>query len=133
MTDFNDILDNATQWATEGVTKPAIVVGQLISIRQYTRGIIVRLVSNEDEIIGVIDRRFYDPDSHDAWTCVLVAPTLADMRAIMGVIKRISAEYSPTATENILRWESGDYDIFNNTRFTFDFVVLIHKALIAEW
>lgn len=133
MTDFNDILDNATQWATEGVTKPSIKEGQIYNINQFTRGIVVKAVTNEDEIIGVIDRRFYDPDSHDAWICDVAAPTRADLLSIIGVIKRICAEYAPTSAENILRWESGDYGLFNNTRFTFNFVVLIHKALIAEW
>jgi len=133
MTDLDSILDNATQWATEGVTKPTITTEQLLSIYQFTRGIVVRLLDDSDELMGVIDRRYYSPDSHDAWACKIVSSTLSDLRDIKNVIKRICAEYAPTSTENIMEWQPATYKIFNNVRFEYTFVILIRRAVLAGY
>lgn len=133
MTDLNDILDDATQWATEGITKPTITTEQLLSISQFNRGIVVRLLSDTDELMGVIDRRYFTPESHDAWSCKIASTSLSDLKDIKNTIKRIIAEYDPTSEENILEWQSATYGIFNNVRFTYTLVIILRKAVIAGY
>lgn len=131
MTDVNDILDNATQWATESVTKPTIKTGQLHSIHLMTRGIVVKRVSKDDEIVGVLDRSRYSIDSHEIWICRAVSSTSeADLANIEKVIKRICAEYTQVAgEETYLNWQGGDYKIFNNVRFEFTFAIVRNLAV----
>jgi len=134
MTDVDSILDNATQWATEGVTKPTIKTGQLHSVRMMTRGIIVKKVTRDDELIGVVDRSKYSVRSHDAWVCAITTMTSADdLENIIGCIYRIIAEYTQTSTETYLDWQGGTYDIWNNKRWTFRFAILRNKALQSEF
>lgn len=134
MTDVNTILDNATQWATESVTKPTIKTGQLHSLDMMTRGIVVRKIVSDDELVGVVDRNRYSIDSHEIWSCGIVTMTsFADLEAIIQCIKRILAEYTFTTTENHLEWQGGDYIHFNNIRFQFQFGVVLKKSMIAEW
>jgi hypothetical protein len=53
---------------------------------------------------------------------------------MLGVIKRIVAEYDPVEDhENHLNWNGGEYTIFNNVRFEFNFVIIRMKSGIAEW
>ena len=134
MTDVNTILDNATQWATESVTKPTIKTGQLHSLDMMTRGIVVRKIVSDDELVGVVDRNRYSIDSHEIWSCGIVTMTsFADLEAIIQCIKRVLAEYTFTTTENHLEWQGGDYIHFNNIRFQFQFGVVLKKSMIAEW
>lgn len=135
MTDVDDILDNATQWTTESVTKPTIKTGQLHSSHLMTRGIVVQKLRSEDELIGVVDRNRYSIRSHDVWSCVAVTHTSeADLDAIIGCMKRIIAEYTPVAdNETYLNWSGGEISNFNNIRFEFYFVITRQKAMIAEW
>lgn len=134
MTDVNTILDNATQWATESVTKPTIKTGQLHSLDMMTRGIVVRKIVSDDELVGVVDRNRYSIDSHEIWSCGIVTMTsFADLEAIIQCIKRILAEYTFTTTENHLEWQGGDYIHFNNIRFQFQFGIVLKKSMIAEW
>ena len=135
MTDVDDILDNATQWATESVTKPTIKTGQLHSIYLMTRGIVVLKLRSDDELIGVVDRNRYSVNSHDVWSCVVVTHTsYADIDAIIGCIKRIIAEYNAVAdNETFLNWEGGEFSVWNNVRFEFYFTILRKKSMIAEW
>jgi len=134
MTDVNTILDNATQWATESVTKPTIKTGQLHSLDMMTRGIVVRKIVSDDELVGVVDRNRYSIDSHEIWSCGIVTMTsFADLEAIIQCIKRVLAEYTFTTTENHLEWQGGDYIHFNNIRFQFQFGIVLKKSMIAEW
>ena len=135
MTDVDDILDNATQWATESVTKPTIKTGQLHSISLMTRGIVVQKLRSDDELVGVVDRNRYSIDSHDVWSCATVTHTSeADMDNIIGVIKRIIAEYTQVEDhETYLNWEGGEFNIWNNIRFEFYFIITRQKAMIKEF
>jgi len=135
MTDINSILDNATQWATESVTKPSILTGQLHNISMMSRGIVVKKMSSEDQLIGVMSRNAYSVDSVEMWTCDIVSHTsFADLEAIIGVVKRIIAEYGQVADEETyLNWDGGSYTHFNNIRFEFRFVILRNKALQVEY
>lgn len=134
MTDINSILDNASQWATENVTKPLIKLGQVYSLEMMNRGITTQRVSSEDQLIGTMERNAYSVDSVEMWLCDMVAQTEDDLDDIVGVIKRIIAEYRQVAgEETYLDWDGGDYRYFNNTRFEFHFVILRNKALQVEF
>lgn len=135
MTDINNILDNATQWATESVTKPSILTGQLHDINMMSRGIVVKRISSEDQLIGVMERNAYSINSMEMWTCDFVSHTsYADLEAMIGVVKRIIAEYGQVdGEETYLNWDGGDFMIFNNVRFEFRFVILRNKALQTEF
>lgn len=135
MTDINSILDNATQWTTEGVTKPSIVTGQLWSLSMMSRGIVCYKLTSEDELTGVIDRHTYSVDSYEAWTVGMVSSTsFADLESIIGCVKRICAEYSQVSGhETYLTWMGGTYKHFNNKRFEFKFTILRMKSLQAEF
>ena len=133
-TDVDSILDNATQWATEGITKPAIKTGQLHSIKMMTRGMVVKRVSSDDELIGVIDRHAYSIDSHEIWICGIVSSTSEDdLDDIVECVKRIIAEYEATSAESHLTWQGGDYKPFNNVRFEFFFAIVRKKSMRLEF
>jgi len=134
MTDIDDILDNATQWATESVTKPSILTGQLHSTKLMTRGIVVKKVSSNDELIGVIDRNAYSVDSHEVWMCDIVSSTNADLVAMVGTVKRIIAEYTQVSgEETYLNWAGGEFSIWNNSRFMFSFAIMRMKSIQTEF
>ena len=130
MTDIDDILNNATQWTTESVTKPTIVLGQVRAIHSLNRGIVVKKLTREDELIGTIDRRFYSTDSHDGWLCIIASTTFADLDSIIKVVERICAEYGMVdGEETYLTWRGGDYKQFNNVRFVYTMVIMRKKSL----
>lgn len=135
MTDINTVLEDATQWTTEGVTKPAIKTGQLHSITMMSRGIVVKKVSSDDELIGVVDRNAYSIDSHEVWVCAMVSSTsFADLENIIGCVKRIIAEYGQVADhETYLTWAGGDYKHWNNRRFEFRFAIMRMKSIQTEF
>ena len=135
MTSINSILENATQWVTEGVTEPTIKTGQLHNIAMMSRGIVVQKIKSDDELIGVMERNAYSINSHEVWICQMVSSTSeADLEAIIGCVKRIIAEYSQVAGhETYLNWDGGEYNIINNIRFEFSFVILRQKALQTEF
>lgn len=135
MTDVNIILDNATQWATEGVTKPTIKTGQIYSIKLMSRGIVVKRVTSEDELIGIIDRNAYSINSNEAWIVDIVSSTSKDdLDDIIECIKRILAEYTQVSgEETYLTWQGGDFKPFNNVRWEFRFVILRMKSLQTEF
>lgn len=135
MTDINTILDDATQWATEGVIKPVIKTGQLHSIKMMSRGIVVKKLTSDDELIGVVDRHAYSIDSHEIWACVMVSSTsFDDLENIIGVVKRIIAEYTQVVDEEtFLNWAGGDYNHWNNKRFEFSFAIMRMKSLQTEF
>jgi len=134
MTDVDDILDNATQWATESVTKPTILTGQLYNTKQMTRGIVVKKVSSDDELTGVIDRNAYSVSSHELWICAMVDPTAAGLEAMLGTVKRIIAEYKQVPDEETyLNWAGGEYKIWNNKRFEFRFAIIRFKSVQTEF
>jgi len=134
MTDVDDILNNATQWTTEGVTKPTIKTGQLRGIDTMTRGIVVKRLHDDDELIGVLDRNRYSVDSHEVWRCAIVTMTsMDDLDNIRNCVKRICAEYTFTDDENHLEWQGGDFVHFNNVRFAYYFAIIKKKSMVAEF
>jgi poly-beta-hydroxyalkanoate depolymerase len=134
MTDVNDILNNALQWTIEGITKPSIKTGQIQSIKTMNRGIVVKIVNSDDELIGVIDRHAYSIDSHEIWICAMVSSTSQnDLTNIIGCVKRICAEHEANTAESHLEWQGGDYKIFNNKRFEFFFAIMRKKSMRLEF
>lgn len=135
MTDINTILDDASQWATESVTKPTIKTGQIHNLAMMVRGITTQRVSSEDQLIGVMTRNAYSINSVEMWICDIVTHTSEDdLDNIVGVVKRIIAEYGQVSGhETYLTWDGGDYRTFNNIRFEFHFVILRNKALQTEY
>ncbi len=135
MTDIDTILDNATQWATESITKPSIKTGQLHSIEMMSRGIVVKKITSDDELIGVVDRHTYSIDSQEIWVCAMISSTsFSDLEDIIGVVKRIIAEYEQVANnETYLTWAGGDYNHWNNRRFEFRFAIARMKSRQTEF
>ena len=134
MTDVDSILDNATQWTTESLTKPTIKTGQIYSLHFLSRGIIVRRASSEDELVGVIDRNAYSFESQEAWLCSIVSTTEDDLDNIIGCVKRILAEYTQVSGhETYMTWQGGDFRTFNIVSFEFHFVILRQKAMQTEY
>lgn len=134
MTDIKDILDNATQWTTESVTKPTVYYGQLRTTYSLNRGIMVKKITREDKLIGVIDRRFFSADSQEGWICRIVSTTESDLDNIIKVIERICAEYAMVdGEETYLTWQGGDYKLFNNIRWEYSMVIVRMKSLQAGY
>jgi len=134
MTDINNILINAIQWETENVTKPSILTGQLHNIQMMLRGIVVKKMSSNDELMGVIDRNVYSVDSHEIWTCEMIDISADDLEAMIGCVKRIIAEYTQVeGEETYLTWAGGEYFIWNNVRFGFSFAIMRMKSVQTEF
>lgn len=135
MTSVITVLESATQWVTESVTEPQVKSAQVMSLHQMSRGILVGIVTTDDELVGVIDRNLYSVDSHTIWMCSVVSSTsLADLEAILGCIKRILAQYERVEDEeNHFEWQSGEYNRFNNVRHEYHFAIIQKKSAIAEW
>ena len=135
MTDVITILEAATQWVTESVTEPTIKSGQLHSLSMMSRGMIVDLISDDGDLVGVVDRNRYSVDSHEIWTCSMVSSTsLADLQAMLGCLRRILAEYTRVEDhENHFEWQGGEYNRFNNSRHEFHFAIVKKKSMVEEW
>jgi len=135
MTNVKTILEAATQWVTEGVTEPTVKTGQLHSLHLMNRGIMLSIITADDDLVGVLDRNRYSINSHEIWTCSVVSNTsLTDLQNIVTTIKRILAEYSRVEDhENHFEWQSGDYSRWNNSRHEFHFAIIKKKSMIAEW
>lgn len=135
MTNLKTVLEGASQWATESLTEPQVKSQQLHSLHLMTRGIMIGLLNDDDALVGVVDRNLYSIHSHEIWTCSVVSSTsLTDLRAIVGCIKRILAEYTRVEDhENHFEWQGGEYSRFNNVRHEYHFAVVKKKSAIAEW
>lgn len=132
MTALNDILSD--NWDTDICTKPSFITSSTANYRFYGRVVATQKVSKPDEIIGTVSRQYYDPDAHDAYNVMIQSTTSeADLENIISAIKKVCATYSPTATENILQWEGGDWIPFNGMVFKFTMTILVYRAGIAAY
>lgn len=127
MTDINTILDNG--WDTNICSKPSFIKLYNSNYRGYQRVITTILLNINDELIGVITRQYYDPESHDAYRCIIVSNTEADLKNMIKAVKKVCVTYTPvTGEENILQWDGGDWGNFNNIYFKFEFIILKRKS-----
>ena len=131
MTELNTIFEN--NFDSGITTTPDFFDGNVRSINTIKRGVTTLLANTEDEIQGVIDRRFYDRDAYDGYICELVARTLSDAKNIIKGLKKVCATYTPTSEENILQWEEGDWTLFTRARYEFRFIVLVRRAVIQAF
>ena len=131
MTDINDIIDANFD---EGIcTKPDIIDDSKACRRGFTRVISTRRTTTIDDIEGIAQRRFFNPDAYDAWITWVISNTEADAENIIKAIKKICSTYTPTSEENILEWQGGDWKPFNNIRYQFKFVLLKRKSGIQAY
>ena len=126
MTDINTILDD--NWDTDIIAKPAIIDDTIDTRRGYLTVVSTRRSSSIDDIEGVVSRQFFNPDAFDAWICWAISPTEANTELLIKAIKKVCATFTPTSAENILQWQGGDWDKWNGTRFTFQFVLVKRKS-----
>jgi len=131
MTDLKTIFEN--NFDTNICSKPNFYDGQMRSIATMKRGVVTLLSNTSDEIIGIMERYHFDPNSHDGYICWVVSDTLDDARNIVKALKKVAATYSPTSEENIIQWEEGSWSIFLDARFEFKFIVIVRKAGVVAY
>jgi len=123
--ELTTILDG--EWNADNVTKPAIVESPYISYRVYQRGVVVKRSKKLEDYVGIISRTNYTIDSHDLWQVWVVSHDEDDCIAMIDEIRRICAAFDPTATEKILAWEGGNWELHVPYRFVFAFVIAVRK------
>lgn len=117
------------QWTTANVAKPTIVEAPEHGRYMYSRVVYIRETNKIEDFMGIISRRHYTPESHDAYECWACSSTSrSDCTAIIDEIRRICAQFSPDATDKILQYEGGDWEFSTPYRFKFHFVVLKRKS-----
>jgi hypothetical protein len=126
MTDINSIISD--NWDATIVTAPTIADELRRSRNTMNEGITTLISNTSDMVIGILDRSHLDPDSYDGYICWVISATEANLLKYIKAIKKVCAEYTPTSDENVLKWEGGDWKIFNNKRFEFQFVLIVYKA-----
>jgi len=132
MTSLNTILDS--DWDTGIATKPTFMVIKRENYRSLQRVVATQRISNRDQIIGVQSRQHFNPTAHDAYNCMVITQTSeADRDNMIKAIKKVCATYTPAAEQNILEYDAGNFDEFNNVRWTFEFTIILGKALIAAY
>ena len=131
MTDINDIISD--NFDTGICPKPDIIDDSRACRRGYTRVISTRRTTTIDDIQGITQRQFFNPDAYDAWICWIISTTESDAENIIKAVKKLCATYIPTSEENILEWQGGDWKPFNNVRFEFTFVLLKRKSGIQAY
>lgn len=126
MNSLNTIFD--ANFDANIATKPDFFDGQVRSINTVRRGVVSMLLLTNDEILGVIDRRYYDRESHDGYICWAKSTTEADAINMVKALKKVCATYAGSSDENILQWEEGDWEIFTNAQYVYRFNVIVRKA-----
>ena len=133
MTDINDIIND--NWDINICAKPDIIDDTKTSRRGYGRVVSTRRTTTIDDIEGIVERRFFNPDSYDAWITWIISSKNSvvsdpedDVENMIKAIKKICSTFTPTGDENILEWEGGDWKPFNNVRYQFKFVLLKRKG-----
>ena len=99
-----------------------------MSRRGYLRVISTRRASTIDEIEGITGRQFFDKDSYDGWVCWAISTTETDCENIIKAIKKVVATFTPTADENIIQYDGGEWKPFNGVRYEFRFTLLKRKS-----
>ena len=126
MTDINIIIND--NWDTGICVKPDIIDDSRDSRRGYQRVVSTRRSTTIDDIEGIVQRQFFNPDAYDAWITWIISNTEVDADNMIKAIKKVCATFTPTSDENILEWEGGDWKPFNGVRYEFKFVLLKRKS-----
>ena len=117
------------KWLTANIAKPAIVEAPDQNRYIYERVLWIKEVNKIEDFMGIISRRHYTPESHDAYECWLCSSiSRADCTAMVDEVRRICAQFSPTSEDKILQYEGGDWEFSTPYRFEFHFVVLKRKS-----
>ena len=115
-------------------TKPSFYKRQQHNPIWYKRAVITHHIITTDEMMGIGDRKHFQPDSHDAYRVMVVSETSkADCENIIKALKKVCAQYSPTTEENIIQWEEGKWNFLTNQRFEYDFLVIVRKSGIQYY
>ena len=131
MTSLNDIFDNNFDELI--TTKPTFHDMRKVPLALIGRGVGTLLANDSDEIMGIMERSMFSPDSHDGYFCWIVAKSEDDARDIKTALKKVCATYTPTAEENILQWEEGEWEFHGLSRHEYKFVVLVRRAGISAY
>jgi len=132
MTSLNSILDS--NWDGTICTKPSFMTLRHGNYRGYQRVVGTQKIVKSDDMIGLLTRDHYDPDAYDAYDVIITTMTSeADLENMITAVKKVCATYTPTSAENILKWEGGNYDPFNNVRWIFTFSILVYRAGIVGY
>lgn len=131
MTSLNTIFDN--NFDDSITTKPNFYNRTIRNPVSMLRGVVTLLANTDDEIIGIIQRNHYDPESYDGYICWVVAQTLSDARNIIKGLKKVASTLTPTDDETVMQWETGDWEIFGTHRFIFRFIVLVRKSGLVAY
>ncbi len=127
MTHINTIFED--NFDTNITTKPSFYKKQKRHPASVKRGVVTLHINILDDTMGIRERVHFDPKSHDAYFCWVVSETnKADLENIIKALKKVIVTYTPTDTENIIRWEEGKLNPRPNGRWEFTFVVLVRKA-----
>lgn len=119
------ILD--TDWNATNVTKPTIVEAPARGKYLEARILHIEQVQKVEDYMGIMSRRHYTPDSHDAYRCAAGSTTLADATAIVDEVRRICAQFDASSPDKILQWEGGDWE-FTPYWYECTFVVMKRKS-----
>lgn len=132
MTAINTIFDN--DWDATICTKPSFINLAKNSTVFYSRVVGTVIETNDDKVKDALDRKFYDPDSYDAYRLEIVSETSeADLKNMIKAIKKVCSTYTPTSAENVIDWDRGVYNYWNEMRWEFTITILIYKAGIASY
>jgi len=132
MTALNTILAN--EWDGTICTEPSFITLSESCFRSYERVVGTQIATNDDKIKDVLERKFFDPSSHDAYICKICTQTSeADLNNMKKAIKKVLVLYTPTSAENILEWIGGTFKPFNGVRWEFEFIIIVRKAGIAAY
>ena len=130
MTHLIDIL--TADWESGNVTQPANGKGEENEfIIDYYEGYVAERIAFNDMYVGIINSNHFSRDSHDMYKLDLVAESLATFDDVLLEIKRICSQHEPSSEENIITWQGGDINGWNNTRYSSSFIILLSKTGIS--
>jgi len=123
---MKDIIDN--NWNADNVTKPDLIIEPNRTRYMYNRVVSFRRVEKIEDYMGIFSRGYYTPESHDAYECYACSNTISDCEDIVDEIRRICAQFTPSGSDKILRWEGGDWEMNTPYRYEFRFIIMKKKS-----
>lgn len=118
-----------TLWETGNVTKPDIIEEPQEGSRAfYKRVVSSKRIRKIEDVMGVVGRTHYTPDSHDAWDCWVVSDDVDDCIDMVNEIRRMCAQYTGSSTEALMQWEGGDWYLYTSFRYEFHFIVFVRVS-----
>lgn len=126
MGELKDIV--VAQWNNGYCTTPNIVEGPDYNPDMYRRVVHITPYRKVEDYMGIIDRAYYTPDSEDMYTVVIASSTSkADLDDMINEFRRICSQYS-SGDDRFILWTGGEYTIFTNWRYEFEFTVSKRKS-----